>query len=238
MTPSMRDTASTFMTSEVGWFTLVFHVRVVIEGRVPGQLEGNEIGSHTTDKESEIALEKRVSIMRTAAIIRSALNQGVEKEVQLTESSQPLTVSSPSPRIPEDTGLWTNSPQAVLSPHTITAVGYIAGEILHLGPRYEALMASFHADQDWTGCWADYYVEAGDLAQLGWIDEQYRMRIGGYRVKIWTGFAAFAIRASGPLNLFARRIRTLLLREPRRLKKSERVLVAPGLESASARDMS
>lgn len=59
-------------------------------------------------------------------------------------------------------------------------MGYIAGEIVRLGPEYESLIASSRAQWDWTSCWADHYQTAKDLEMLRRIDEKYAAKIMHY----------------------------------------------------------
>jgi hypothetical protein len=60
------------------------------------------------------------------------------------------------------------------------ALGYIAGEILHIGPNYHFLVGSSSAVQDWTSCWTDYYQKEVDLELLRRMNEQYTANILEY----------------------------------------------------------
>ena len=60
------------------------------------------------------------------------------------------------------------------------AAGYIAGEILRLGPDYLSLVGSSSKAQDWTSCWHDHYHQEEDLEALRRIDEEYAAKILDY----------------------------------------------------------
>jgi hypothetical protein len=59
-------------------------------------------------------------------------------------------------------------------------VGYIAGEILHIGPDYMSLAGSSSVVEDWISCWADHYQEESDLETLRWVNEEYTAKILDY----------------------------------------------------------
>jgi hypothetical protein len=68
-------------------------------------------------------------------------------------------------------------------PITIRAIGYLSGEIVHLGPTYSSLIGSFRAQQDWLSCWGKYYQKPGDLETLRKIHEQHMAKIMDYEDK-------------------------------------------------------
>ncbi|RFU34224.1 hypothetical protein B7463_g2189, partial [Scytalidium lignicola] len=98
--------------------------------------------------------ERSISIVRTAGIVQEALGQKIEEEF----ASLGNTANEQDPSV-------------------IKAVGYIAGEIVRLGPGYNSLVGSSRALQDWTSCWVDYYENAEDLEILRRIDEKYTAKI-------------------------------------------------------------
>ncbi|KAK4200060.1 heterokaryon incompatibility protein-domain-containing protein [Triangularia verruculosa] len=98
--------------------------------------------------------ERRITIARTAGIIQRALGQKLDDELSPLERPQ-------------------------RDPESIKAVGYIAGEIVQLGPAYDELVGSFRARQDWTACWDEFY-DSHQVSTLRRIDEEYMARIYGY----------------------------------------------------------
>lgn len=98
--------------------------------------------------------ERRITIVRTAGIIQRALGQKLDEELCSTE--------------------W---PQR--DPEVIGVVGYIAGEILRIGPGYGDLVGSHRAQQDWTSCWDEFY-DSEQLSTLRQLDEEYMTRIFEY----------------------------------------------------------
>ena len=63
------------------------------------------------------------------------------------------------------------------------AVGYIAGEIVRLGPGYNSLVSSSRAQQDWNSCWMDHYDSSEDLEALRRIDDEFAAGIFQYEEK-------------------------------------------------------
>ncbi|KAK0748431.1 heterokaryon incompatibility protein-domain-containing protein [Apiosordaria backusii] len=98
--------------------------------------------------------ERRITIVRTAGIIQRALGQKLDEEL-------------PTPgRPPRDH-------------ESIRVVGYIAGEIIQLGPGYSDLVGSYRAQQEWTACWDEFY-SSEELSTLRQIDEEYVVKILDY----------------------------------------------------------
>ncbi|KAK0671021.1 heterokaryon incompatibility protein-domain-containing protein [Cercophora samala] len=98
--------------------------------------------------------ERRITIVRTAGIIQRALGQKLDEELP------------PTQRLQRD-------------PESIKVVGYIAGEILQIGPGYDDLVGSYQAQQDWTSCWDEFY-DSEQLAALREIDEEFMAKILDY----------------------------------------------------------
>ena len=65
----------------------------------------------------------------------------------------------------------------------IRATGYIAGEIVRLGPGYNSLVGSSRAQQDWNSCCMDYYDSSEDLEALRGIEEEFAAGIFQYEEK-------------------------------------------------------
>jgi hypothetical protein len=59
----------------------------------------------------------------------------------------------------------------------ITAIGYLSGEIVQIGPEYTSLVTSAQAEQDWFDCWEDSYQRSIDFGKLRRINERYMARI-------------------------------------------------------------
>jgi hypothetical protein len=62
-------------------------------------------------------------------------------------------------------------------------MGYLSGEIVHMGPEYTSLIASFEAHQDWICSWEEYYSRPTELATLRKINEEYMAKIIGFEDK-------------------------------------------------------
>jgi len=71
----------------------------------------------------------------------------------------------------------TNPQEIPFGVATIRAVGYIAGQILELGPECRSLFASSRAQQDWASCWTAHYRNPEDMEELRRIDEVYLAKI-------------------------------------------------------------
>lgn len=61
----------------------------------------------------------------------------------------------------------------------VRALGYVATEILKVGPSYTELISSANATYDWVDCWEDSYSSA-ELAELREVNETYLRRITSY----------------------------------------------------------
>ncbi|KAL2126543.1 hypothetical protein VTI74DRAFT_710 [Chaetomium olivicolor] len=102
---------------------------------------------------SFLAFERRLSIVRTAGVIQRALGQQVEE--------QP------------------GSPGRTQAP-PIRAMGYLAGEILEIGPECASLGSSFQAYQDWLDCRERHYRNSAELERLRRIDGEYQKKITSF----------------------------------------------------------
>ncbi|KAK3935097.1 heterokaryon incompatibility protein-domain-containing protein [Diplogelasinospora grovesii] len=139
-------------TSVVGFvFFQANNVESRVHIRVGSKAREQAVGGHVDAPLNE---ERRISIVRTAGIVQDALGQKVDEE---SAGSGHTAVSR--------------------NPPLIRAVGYIAGEILALGPDCISLVASSRAQQDWISCWVDHYQKAEDLETLRRIDEEYAAKI-------------------------------------------------------------
>ncbi|KAI0455401.1 heterokaryon incompatibility protein-domain-containing protein [Xylaria acuta] len=126
-----------------------------IEGRIhPG--DSNITGKEEAGGQIELVLneERAISIIRTAGIVQTALDQKVEEEIA---GSNCIAIE------PDLT--------------VIRAVGYIAGKVVGLGPKYSSLIGSSRAQQDWVSCWPDYYKRAEDMEILRRIGEDYTAKL-------------------------------------------------------------
>lgn len=70
--------------------------------------------------------------------------------------------------------------QSQLEHPAVKAVGYIAGDIVHIGQDYNSLVGSYSAYQNWTSSWANHYLEEGHLERLRAINEGYLEKIINY----------------------------------------------------------
>ncbi|KAI1262300.1 heterokaryon incompatibility protein-domain-containing protein [Xylariaceae sp. FL1019] len=140
------------------WFKvvkLIYLQAKSIKGRIDEKL-GNADEHHTSSNQSSSVMvhERALSIVRTAGIIQFALGQKVEEEIVNGKVNVTLFPSN-----------------------FITALGYIAGEIIQLGPDYSSLMSSSRAQRNWMGCWPEHYVMADDIEVIRRIGEEYMTKL-------------------------------------------------------------
>jgi hypothetical protein len=62
----------------------------------------------------------------------------------------------------------------------IRATGFISATIIHMGPDYRSLIASFQTHQDWLNSWNGHYNKTSDLEMLRRKNEVYTARIMSY----------------------------------------------------------
>jgi hypothetical protein len=118
--------------------------------------------------------ERRISIVRTAGVIQAALDQMVEND--------PLLVPKASVRnsaFPESMSSKLTEPKTHSKPQ-VRVIGFLGGELLHIGPEYNSFIGSFQARQDWLGSWEDHYTEEGDLERLHELNDRYTDKILRY----------------------------------------------------------
>jgi hypothetical protein len=126
--------------------------------------------------------ERKISIVRAAGIAQDALGHMVEEE---ETSLDPPEESAQFPFLCR----LLKAKEANKTKHinerpiTIRAIGYLSGEIVHLGPAYSSLVGSFRAQQEWLSCWGKYYQKSGDLETLRRIYEEYMAKIMDYEDK-------------------------------------------------------
>ncbi|KAM7208048.1 Heterokaryon incompatibility protein (HET) domain containing protein [Naviculisporaceae sp. PSN 640] len=99
--------------------------------------------------------ERYRSIVRTSAVIQTALGQSVQEEH--AKLKNPF-IPKPSP--------------------IIRAIGYLRGQITELGPDYTSLIASARAQQDWVSLWTSHHChEPSSLATLRRLNEEFMARL-------------------------------------------------------------
>lgn len=59
----------------------------------------------------------------------------------------------------------------------VTAIGFISAKVIHIGPIYRSLIASFQTHQDWVNSWDDHYNQTSHLEMLRRKNEIYTARI-------------------------------------------------------------
>jgi len=59
-------------------------------------------------------------------------------------------------------------------------MGYVAGQIMQLGPTYASLVESPEAIHDWLECWDGTYHMESDLERLRAMNEEYMFQIMNY----------------------------------------------------------
>lgn len=62
----------------------------------------------------------------------------------------------------------------------VTAKGYIAGEILHIGPGYSKFISSYAEEQAWVSSWHEYYSSSDELLSLRQMEDTYAAKIIDY----------------------------------------------------------
>ncbi|GAB1312455.1 hypothetical protein MFIFM68171_02665 [Madurella fahalii] len=110
--------------------------------------------------------ERRISLMRTAGIIQAALDGRVGEELKLSKNAGRLVnPNGENGQLQDSEGL------------VIRAIGYLAGQIVQLGPEYTSLMGSFRAQQDWLDSWEESYSLPADFEVLRKTNEDYMARL-------------------------------------------------------------
>jgi hypothetical protein len=124
--------------------------------------------------------ERKISIVRTAGIAQDALGHMVEEvtSFDLPKESPHFPFLCRSPKAKE-----ANKTKHINERPIVRAIGYLSGEVVHLGPMYTSLIGSFRAEQDWLNCWGKYYQKPGELETLRRINEQYMAKIMDYKAK-------------------------------------------------------
>ncbi|KAI9667856.1 MAG: hypothetical protein M1821_000675 [Bathelium mastoideum] len=110
----------------------------------------------TSQKAIILEHERLISVVRTASVVLNALGRNLEHELAHRQLLQ-------MPRGPE-----------------IRAIGYIRSNIMHIGPKYGSLIASFQAQQEWVHVWGDHYRQPAELECLRKLDEEYISKIMTY----------------------------------------------------------
>ena len=120
-----------------------------------------DMGYRERDLENE--RQKRRSrarrLVRFAGIVQRALGNKVQEER-----------SSPHHKPPDP---WQDFDRCL-----VTAEGYAAGQILHLGPSYDAFISSFHSQQEWVASFDYYYQD--NLSILRKMEDAYMHKIIDY----------------------------------------------------------
>jgi hypothetical protein len=65
----------------------------------------------------------------------------------------------------------------------IRVIGFLSGELLHIGLDYSSSIGSFQARQDWYSSWDNHYTENVDLERLHELDDRYTDKILKYSNK-------------------------------------------------------
>ncbi|KAI4150839.1 MAG: hypothetical protein LQ340_003869 [Diploschistes diacapsis] len=122
--------------------------------------------------------KRRLSIVRASGIVQEAFGSAIEKELVKTEF--PKARSTPTPPTDRLAGDYADEHKRPQDNTIIRAIGFVTGEIVHLGPHYSALAAELRAQQDWIASWDDHYGKATDIGMLRKINEDYTARILDY----------------------------------------------------------
>ena len=169
------DYSCSFYEIWIGVVNFVFFQAKKVEGLIPIRLRNDAQKRAVSEQLDFLNEERSISIVRTASVVQDALGQKVEEEfasagntevcraylgfISRTERDQ-AKCSQKEPDLP-----------------VIRAIGYLAGEIVQIGPDYWSLIGSSRAQQGWTSCWVDHYQKAEDLEAIRRIDEEYTAKI-------------------------------------------------------------
>lgn len=176
------DYSRSFFDLWMSVVNFVFFQANNVEGRIPIRL-GSDTLEQAGNRQMDVPLneERRISIVRTAGIVQDALGQKVEEEFasagHTAVSRMHLGCISRARRDRANCGQ--NEPELPV----IRAMGYVAGEIVQIGPDYWSLIGSSRAQQGWTSCWVDHYQKTEDLEILRRINEEYTAKIRYYEEK-------------------------------------------------------
>jgi hypothetical protein len=108
--------------------------------------------------------ERRIRLIRFAGLVQNAFEGRVEREVikRLVPLSQLDEIEIPG------------------APPCVIAKGYVAGQILHIGPSYNSFVGFYREQKKWLGCWETYYPDSDQLFKLKQMEEEYSSRILDY----------------------------------------------------------
>ncbi|KAJ2988412.1 hypothetical protein NUW58_g3991 [Xylaria curta] len=158
------------------------------------------VPAHLEEDEGELARlrhERLTNLIRFAGLVQNTLQDGVERELaQLAASSSA-----------SELGAQLRGPK-LFGHHLVPARGYLAGEILDLGPSYAAFIGSFRHQTAWRTKWRKHYRKEHELGQLREMEDRYAAKILNYseadvaRVASIQGdsFVAFRTVDNGPLD--------------------------------------
>ncbi|KAH9905399.1 heterokaryon incompatibility protein-domain-containing protein [Xylariomycetidae sp. FL2044] len=107
--------------------------------------------------------ERAISIVRASGMVHEALDQRVSLDLKMLPLFQEAKDTPPR--------------------QYITAIGYLSGEILEIGPTYDQLLGSFTSLNDWFNLWDDHYQGSQDMERLRRIDEQYMTKMIAYNAE-------------------------------------------------------
>jgi len=99
-------------------------------------------------------------LVRFSGVVQRAFEGNVEREVKM---ARPSAGSSDTP--------------------PVTAMGYVAGSILTLGPRYSQFISSYRAQKKWAYSLRRHYSSSRDLETLRRMQESYEEKILYYSVE-------------------------------------------------------
>jgi hypothetical protein len=108
---------------------------------------------------AQLADERRIRVVRFAGVVQNAFEGLVEAEI--VDGHVPLSAVE-TLEIPKG-----------MSMPKILAKGYIAGEVLYLGPSYADFVGSYAAQKRWVSAWRDFYSDETDLLKLRQMEEEY-----------------------------------------------------------------
>ncbi|KAH8888502.1 hypothetical protein GQ53DRAFT_767550 [Thozetella sp. PMI_491] len=112
-------------------------------------------------EDEEMEDERRVRVVRFAGVVQRAFEGRVEQELKAATNPGTAAVGSKS--------------------SIVVAKGYIAGTIVHLGPKYSDYVGSFRDQQRWVGSWDGHYHTANELEKLRQMEEIYSAKILDYQ---------------------------------------------------------
>jgi hypothetical protein len=141
--------------------------------------------------------QRLINLVRFAGLVQNTLQNEVERELAQLAASATFSEMDPLLQGPE-----------IFGRRLVPARGYLAGEIVHLGPVYADFVSLSHHQTAWRKAWRKHYRNEDDLLRLRQTEERYAAKILDFdetdvaRVARIKGqpFLAFKVRDAAPFG--------------------------------------